>query len=67
MPIWELKDQTAIAGVGNSPFGRRLMRSPTDLAADVAMRTVLSNPLVERLYHSPPEVVARAQAIAGAN
>ena len=23
--------------------------------------------LVERLYHSPPEVVARAQAIAGAN
>jgi acetyl-CoA acetyltransferase len=34
MPIWELKDQTAVAGVGNSPYGRRLMRSPIDLAAE---------------------------------
>src|SRR5271167_4536632 len=34
MPIWDLKDQTAIAGVGNSPYGRRLMRSPIDLAAE---------------------------------
>src|SRR5271170_5029385 len=29
-----LKDKAAIAGVGNSPYGRRLMRSPIDLAAD---------------------------------
>ncbi len=34
MSIWELKDQTAIARVGNSAYGRRLMRSPIDLAAD---------------------------------
>jgi acetyl-CoA acetyltransferase len=34
MSIWDLKDQTAIAGVGNSAYGRRLMRSPIDLAAD---------------------------------
>jgi acetyl-CoA acetyltransferase len=34
MSTWDLKDQTAIAGVGNSAYGRRLMRSPIDLAAD---------------------------------
>jgi len=34
MSSWDLKDRTAIAGVGNSPYGRRLMRSPIDLAAD---------------------------------
>src|SRR5580658_10460327 len=34
MPTWNLKDQAAIAGVGNSAYGRRLMRSPIDLAAD---------------------------------
>jgi acetyl-CoA acetyltransferase len=34
MPIWDLKDQTAIAGVGNSPYGRGLMRSPIDLASE---------------------------------
>jgi acetyl-CoA acetyltransferase len=34
MANWNLKDQAAIAGVGNSKYGRRLMRSPIDLAAD---------------------------------
>ena len=34
MAKWNLKDQAAIAGVGNSAYGRRLMRSPIDLAAD---------------------------------
>ena len=34
MPTFDLKDQAVIAGVGNSPYGRRLMRSPIDLAAD---------------------------------
>ena len=34
MANFELKDRAAIAGVGNSPYGRRLMRSPIDLAAD---------------------------------
>src|SRR5271154_823742 len=34
MPTWNLKDKAAIAGVGNSAYGRRLMRSPIDLAAD---------------------------------
>src|ERR1700733_8363209 len=29
-----LKDRAAIVGVGNSAYGRRLMRSPIDLAAD---------------------------------
>jgi acetyl-CoA acetyltransferase len=34
MPNFELKDRSAIAGAGNSAFGRRLMRSPIDLAGD---------------------------------
>lgn len=34
MANWNLKDKAAIAGAGNSPYGRRLMRSPIDLAAD---------------------------------
>ena len=34
MANFELKDRAAIAGVGNSQYGRRLMRSPIDLAAD---------------------------------
>jgi acetyl-CoA acetyltransferase len=34
MANWNLKDKAAIAGVGNSAYGRRLMRSPIDLAAD---------------------------------
>ena len=34
MADWNLKDKAAIAGVGNSPYGRRLGRSPIDLAAE---------------------------------
>jgi acetyl-CoA acetyltransferase len=34
MANFELKDRAAIVGVGNSQYGRRLMRSPIDLAAD---------------------------------
>ena len=34
MATWDLKDKATIAGVGNSKFGRRLMRSPIDLAAE---------------------------------
>ncbi|MDO8434357.1 MAG: hypothetical protein Q7S58_18300 [Candidatus Binatus sp.] len=34
MANFDLKDRTAIVGVGNSQYGRRLMRSPIDLAAD---------------------------------
>lgn len=34
MPNFDLKDRAAIAGAGNSAYGRRLMRSPIDLAAD---------------------------------
>ena len=40
MANWDLKDKTAIAGVGNSQFGRRLMRSPIDLSAEaIPMRS----------------------------
>src|SRR5580693_3766557 len=34
MANFDIKDRSAIAGVGNSAYGRRLMRSPIDLAAD---------------------------------
>src|SRR5262249_27667023 len=34
MANFDLKDRSAIAGAGNSVFGRRLMRSPIDLACD---------------------------------
>src|SRR5215472_12958656 len=34
MTNFDLKDRSAIVGVGNSLFGRRLMRSPIDLACD---------------------------------
>ncbi len=34
MPDFDLKDKAAIAGAGNSPYGRRLGRSPIDLAAE---------------------------------
>src|SRR5215470_3609503 len=34
MPEFDLKDKAAIAGAGNSPYGRRLGRSPIDLAAE---------------------------------
>jgi acetyl-CoA acetyltransferase len=34
MANFDLKDRSAIVGVGNSAYGRRLMRSPIDLASD---------------------------------
>src|SRR5216684_2414834 len=34
MANFDLKDRSAIIGVGNSTYGRRLIRSPIDLAAD---------------------------------
>lgn len=34
MPLIEIKDRAAIAGVGQSTYGRRLMRSAIDLGAD---------------------------------
>src|SRR5579883_2230319 len=34
MASFDLKDKTAIAGAGSSPFGRKLHRSPIDLAAE---------------------------------
>ncbi len=34
MANFDLKDRSAIVGAGNSQYGRRLMRSPLDLAAD---------------------------------
>lgn len=34
MPNFDLKDRSAIVGVGESAYGRKLMRSPIDLAAD---------------------------------
>jgi acetyl-CoA acetyltransferase len=42
-----LKDKAAIAGVGNSAYGRRLMRSPIDLAAD-AIAAALDDAGLER-------------------
>ena len=34
MPVWDLKDKAAVCGVGHSPYGRRLNRSPIDLAGE---------------------------------
>ncbi|HZP44402.1 MAG TPA: thiolase family protein [Candidatus Binataceae bacterium] len=34
MANFDLKDRAALVGVGHSPYGRRLMRSPIDLAAE---------------------------------
>ena len=34
MTNFDLRDRAAVAGVGQSQYGRRLMRSPVDLAAD---------------------------------
>lgn len=42
MSSWELRDKAAIAGVGNSVYGRKLNRSAIDLAAD-AIRAALSD------------------------
>src|SRR3984893_8858207 len=40
MANWDLKDKAAITGVGNSKFGRRLMRSPIDLAAEAILNAL---------------------------
>jgi len=40
MANWDLKDKAVIAGVGNSKFGRRLMRSPIDLAAEAILNAL---------------------------
>src|ERR1700730_616605 len=40
MANWDLKDRAAITGVGNSKFGRRLMRSPIDLAAEAILNAL---------------------------
>jgi acetyl-CoA acetyltransferase len=42
MPNTNLRDRAAIVGVGSSQYGRRLMRSPIDLAAD-AIATALDD------------------------
>ncbi len=34
MAAWDLKDKTAVCGVGHSPYGRRLNRSTIDLAGE---------------------------------
>src|SRR5713226_9799531 len=47
MPKWELKDKAAVAGAGNSAYGRRLMRSPIDLAAE-AIRNALDDAGLKR-------------------
>lgn len=40
MANFNLKDRSAIAGVGNSSYGRRLMRSPIDLACDAIVNAL---------------------------
>lgn len=42
MPNFDLKDRAAIAGAGNSVYGRRLMRSPIDLAGE-ALKNALDD------------------------
>ena len=42
MPVWDLKDKAAVCGVGHSPYGRRLNRSPIDLAGE-AIRNALDD------------------------
>jgi acetyl-CoA acetyltransferase len=40
MPNFDLKDRSAIVGAGNSPYGRRLMRSPIDLASEALINAL---------------------------
>jgi acetyl-CoA acetyltransferase len=47
MANFDLKDRAAIVGAGNSQYGRRLMRSPLDLAAD-AIASAMSEAGLER-------------------
>ena len=42
MAAWDLKDKAAVCGVGHSPYGRRLHRSPIDLAGE-ALRNALDD------------------------
>lgn len=42
MSDWNLKDQTAVCGVGHSPFGKRLNRSTIDLGGE-AIRNALED------------------------
>ncbi|MBI3796091.1 MAG: thiolase family protein [Deltaproteobacteria bacterium] len=42
MAAWNLKDKTAVCGVGHSPYGRRLNRSTIDLAGE-AIRHALDD------------------------
>jgi acetyl-CoA acetyltransferase len=47
MSAWNLKDKSAICGVGQSVYGRRLERSPIDLASE-AIRAALNDAGLER-------------------
>src|SRR5262249_58196754 len=47
MAPWDLKDKAAICGVGHSPYGRRLDRSPIDLAGE-ALRQALDDAGLDR-------------------
>ena len=40
MPNFDLKDRAAITGVGHSAYGRRMMRSPIDLACDAIVNAL---------------------------
>ncbi len=40
MSTWDLKDKAAVVGVGHSPYGRRLNRSPIDLAGEAIRNAV---------------------------
>jgi len=42
MPSWDLKDKSAICGVGHSPYGKRLNRSTIDLGGE-AIRNALDD------------------------
>jgi acetyl-CoA acetyltransferase len=42
MAAWNMKDKTAVCGVGHSPYGRRLNRSTIDLAGE-AIRNALDD------------------------
>jgi acetyl-CoA acetyltransferase len=40
MPNFDIKDRSAVVGVGSSPYGRRLMRSQIDLGADAIINAL---------------------------
>lgn len=47
MSRWDLRDQAAVAGVGRSPYGRRLGRGAIDLAAE-ALRYAMEDAGLDR-------------------